>query len=146
MDRTDSLILSELQEDSRRTLTLMSKKLGIPRTTILSRIRALKKEGIIKKFTIIPDHTRLGRPTTAFVLASYLPTAKISQREVAKRISHMEGVFEVHLISGEWDMIIKLRAESMEKVGEIVIDRLREIEGVGRTVTCGSFASLKEEF
>jgi DNA-binding Lrp family transcriptional regulator len=145
MDKIDHEILKELSEDSRKPLTLMSKRLGMPRTTILARIKSLKKQGIIKRFTIIPDYARLGKPTTAFVLVSYLPTAKISQREVAKKISQMEGVFEVHLISGEWDMIIKLRAESMEKVGEIVIDRLREIEGVGRTVTCGSFSALKEE-
>jgi Lrp/AsnC family leucine-responsive transcriptional regulator len=54
-------------------------------------------------------------------------------------------VYEVHLISGEWDMILKVRSSSMKDIGKLVIDDLREIKGVGKTVTCGCFSTVKEE-
>jgi hypothetical protein len=40
---------------------------------------------------------------------------------------------------------LKVRAKSMEDIGSLVIDRLRKIEGVGRTITCASFATVKDE-
>ncbi|NJF24029.1 Lrp/AsnC family transcriptional regulator, partial [Thermococcus sp. GR5] len=56
-----------------------------------------------------------------------------------------EGVYEVHIIAGEWDLLIKVRAPSSEEVGKIVVDKLREIKGVGQTVTMVSFVTVKEE-
>ncbi|WP_297551914.1 Lrp/AsnC ligand binding domain-containing protein, partial [Thermococcus sp.] len=52
---------------------------------------------------------------------------------------------EVHIIAGEWDLLIKVRAPSSEEVGKIVVDKLREIKGIGQTVTMVSFVTVKEE-
>ncbi len=52
LNEKDRLILAELAKDSRTSLTELSKKLGINRTTLNYRIYMLKKEGIIKRFTI----------------------------------------------------------------------------------------------
>ncbi|MFQ6088511.1 MAG: Lrp/AsnC family transcriptional regulator [Candidatus Methanofastidiosia archaeon] len=144
LDEKDQMILRELGKNSRKSLSFLSKRTGIPRTTILNRMRRMEKKGVIKKFTVLPNYSALGMPTTAFILVSFLPGFEVKQRELAQRISELEGVFEVHLISGEWDILLKVRAESMEKIGELVIDKLREIEGVGRTVTCGCFSTVKE--
>lgn len=57
------------------------------------------------------------------------------QRDMADEISNLKGVYEVHLMSGEWDMILKVRASSMEKIGELVIDNLREIRGIEKVTT-----------
>jgi len=66
---------------------------------------------------------------------SSLPTMDAKQRDMADEISNLKGVYEVHLMSGEWDMILKVRASSMEKIGELVIDNLREIGGVEKGTT-----------
>jgi DNA-binding Lrp family transcriptional regulator len=57
----------------------------------------------------------------------------------------MEGVQEVHLISGEYDILVKVRGASMQSIGSLVIDRIRKLKGVGRTLTCSSFAAVKDE-
>lgn len=145
LDEKDLAILKALEEDSRRTTKAISEDLGIPRATVHERIKRMVEKGIIKRFTITLDHSALGEPIIAFILVSFLPNAKVSQREVAQRISDLEGVYEVHLISGEYDMLVKVRGKSMEDVGALVIDRIREVEGVGRTLTCASFAQVKEQ-
>jgi len=66
---------------------------------------------------------------------SSLPTMDAKQRDMADEISNLKGVYEVHLMSGEWDMILKVRASSMEKIGELVIDNLREVGGVEKGTT-----------
>jgi Lrp/AsnC family transcriptional regulator, leucine-responsive regulatory protein len=143
LDEKDLAILKALEEDSRRTTKAISEDLGIPRATVHERIKRMVEKGIIKRFTITLDHSALGEPIVAFILVSFLPNAKVSQREVAQRISHLDGVYEVHLISGEYDMLVKVRGKSMEDIGALVIDRIREVKGVGRTLTCASFAQIK---
>ena len=94
---------------------------------------------------MVPDYSQLGEPVTAFILISFLPNNDVSQRELAGRIAGLDGVQEVHLISGEHDILIKVRGRSMEGIGSLVIDKLRMIPGVGKTLTVASFASIKEE-
>jgi DNA-binding Lrp family transcriptional regulator len=143
LDEKDLAILKALEEDSRRTTKAISEDLAIPRATVHERIKRMAEKGIIKRFTISLDHSALGEPIVAFILVSFLPNARASQREVAQRISHLDGVYEVHLISGEYDMLVKARGKSMEDIGALVIDRIREVKGVGRTLTCVSFAQIK---
>lgn len=145
LDEKDLAILMKLKADSRRTTKAIAAELGMPRATVHERIRRMVERGVIKRFTLALDHAALGKPATAFILISFLPTAKVSQRQVAQRIANMEGVHEVHLISGEYDMLVKVRGTSMEQIGSLVIDHIRVVEGVGRTLTCASFACVKEE-
>jgi DNA-binding Lrp family transcriptional regulator len=145
IDQKDLAILRELEIDSSRSTKAIAKTLSMPRATVHERIRKMREKGIIRGFTVIPDYSKLGEPISAFILVSFLPNSFVSQRELAKKISELEGVREVHLISGEYDILLKVRGKSMEDIGSLVIDRLRQIEGVGRTITCASFATVKDE-
>jgi DNA-binding Lrp family transcriptional regulator len=145
LDEKDRAILTELQKDARRSTKAISKDLNIPRATVHERIKRMMDKGIIKGFTVVPDYSQLGEPVTAFILISFLPNNDVSQRELATKIAALDGVQEVHLISGEHDILIKVRGRSMEGIGSLVIDKLRMIPGVGKTLTVASFASIKEE-
>ena len=145
LDATDMRLLKELKENARENIASLSKKLGIPRTTVHYRIKKLVDEGIIEKFTVKPNYKKLNLGTTAFILARYDPDSGLTQREVADRIAALEGVYEVHIVAGEWDLLIKVRAPNAEEIGKIVVDRLREIKGIDQTVTMVSFVTVKEE-
>ncbi len=145
LDDKDRAILTELQKDARRSTKAIAKDLNIPRATVHERIKRMMEKGIIKGFTVVPDYSQLGEPVTAFILISFLPNNDVSQRELAGKIAGLDGVQEVHLISGEHDILIKVRGRSMEGIGSLVIDKLRMIPGVGKTLTVASFASIKEE-
>ncbi|QLH75488.1 MAG: Lrp/AsnC family transcriptional regulator [Methanomassiliicoccales archaeon] len=144
LDEKDMAILAELMKDARRSTKAIAKDLNIPRATVHERIKRMLDRGIIKGFTVLPDYIKLGEPVTAFILVSFLPNSSVSQREVAQRIAMLEGVQEVHLISGEHDIIIKVRGRSMESIGSLVIDKLRAIPGVGKTLTMASFTTIKD--
>lgn len=103
----------------------------------------MMERGIIKNFTITLDHSALGEPIAAFILATFLPNPKVSQRELAHSISDLDGVYDVHLIFGEYDMLVNVRGRSMEGIGTLVIDRICKADGVGRALTCASFAQIK---
>jgi DNA-binding Lrp family transcriptional regulator len=145
LDEKDRAIMKELEKDSRRSTKSIAKDLNIPRATVHERIRRMTERGIIKGFTVVPDFGKLGEPVTAFILVSFLPNNNMSQRELADKISRLDGVHEVHLISGEHDILLKVRGESMERIGDLVIDKIRQMDGVGRTLTCTCFATVKDE-
>ena len=93
----------------------------------------------------IPDYPKIGLPVTAFVLVTYTPTNDRSQQDVAREIAKLENVVEVHVVAGQWDIILKARGASLQEIGELVVNQLRKIPGVGHTVTSGSFFNIKEE-
>ena len=145
MDTKDSIILEKLKENARKSVNEIAKEIGLPRTTVGERIKRMVKDGLIKKFTAMVNYEKLGMNATAFILVSFLPNPEISQRELAREIARIKNVYEVYIISGEWDLLLKVRGKDMEKIGHLVLDKLRTMEGVGKTITCSCFSVVKEE-
>ncbi len=50
----------------------------------------------------------------------------------------------MHIITGDWDLLVKLRAESVDNIGKFVVDKLRLIKGLEKTLTCMVFETIKE--
>jgi len=145
LDEKDRRILRALRRDAGAPVRVLARQLGMPRSTVQHRIERMKREGIIRRTVVIPDYERVGLPVTAFILLTYTPTDGVSQQDVAKAIARLDNVSEVHVVAGQWDIIIKARGSSLKEIGELVVNRLRQIRGVGQTVTCGCFFTLKEE-
>ncbi|MCJ7464278.1 MAG: Lrp/AsnC family transcriptional regulator [Thermoplasmata archaeon] len=144
LDEKDSDILEELMKDSRKTTKAIARELEMPRATVHDRIVKMEQKKVIRKYTAIPDYAQLGLGVTAFILVQFEPEKGLSQRDTAGDIAHLPGIFEVHMISGEYDMLLKVRGSSMEEIGKLVIDRLREVKGVARTLTSACFTTVKE--
>ncbi len=69
----------------------------------------------------------------------------MSQRTVAKKISAMKNVEEVHIIAGEWDLLVKVRGKTVEEIGDFVVEKLRNIEVVEKTMTIVVFETVLDE-
>lgn len=145
IDKKDKLILDELKKNARNSTKNISKKVKIPRVTVHDRIKKMEEKGIIKHYTTVPDYKKIGLQSKAFIFVSFLTNTELSQRELATKISKITGVYEVHIISGEYDLLIKVRGESLEDIGRLVVDKLRELKGVDSTLTCACFETIKEE-
>lgn len=144
IDEKDRKIIQELQKNSRNSTKNIAKNINIPRVTVHDRIKKMEEREIIKKFTVNIDYKKIGLSTEVFIFVSFQSGLDISQRELAKRVSKIEGIYEVHIISGEYDLLLKVRGESLEKIGKLVVDKLRKIKGVGRTLTFACFETIKE--
>ena len=145
IDKKDESILDELKKNARKTTKNIAKTVKIPRVTVHDRMQKMVNNGIIKSFTVIPDYQKIGFPSKVFIFVSFLHSTDVSQRELAKRIAKLPCIYEVHIISGEYDLLLKVRGESLEKIGKLVIDQLRALNGVGRTLTCACLETNKEE-
>jgi Lrp/AsnC family leucine-responsive transcriptional regulator len=146
LDEKDEKILTELLRDGRKSVVEISNTLGIPRATVQERLKKMVDSGVIRRFTAIPDYSKIGKHVTALVFVSFRSEEKVSQRGLAEEISRIPGVYEVSVISGEWDIMLKVRARSVEEIGSLVVDRLRMMKGVEKTETCVVFQTIKESF
>lgn len=144
LDEKDSAILEKLIEDSRKTTKAIARELDIPRATVHDRIVKMEQKKVIRRYTAVPDYVLLDQGVSAFILVQFESDSGISQRDTADEIATIHGIYEVHMISGEYDMLLKVRGASMEEIGRLVIDKLREVKGVARTLTCAVFTTVKE--
>lgn len=144
MDDKDRKILEYLMENGRDKTSDISRELDIPRVTVHERIQNMLQKGIIKKFSAIPDYEALNMQFVAFIFVGFSPLQKVSQRDLAKRIAALHEVVEVHIVAGQWDLLVKARGRSLKEIGDLVLDRLREMEGIEKTETVAVFQTVKD--
>lgn len=149
LDEKDSAILMLVQKDSKLTAKQIAKKVGAPITTVFAKTKRMEEQGIIRQYRAIVAPEKLSAGTAAFILASVSYRAKaddapVSQRNVAEEIARFPEVQEVHIITGDWDLLVKLRAKDVDAVGKFVVDKLRLIKGLEKTLTCMVFETVKE--
>jgi DNA-binding Lrp family transcriptional regulator len=136
MDEKDEKILKLLKDNSKLTSQQISKKTLIPITTVHNRIKNLRKKEIIKKYSIVVDNKKLGRVISAYVHISVdYRSGKQSQIAMAKKLCSKEGVEEVSIVTGDYDMMVKVRVRDMDELNNFVVEYLRMMEGVERTQT-----------
>jgi DNA-binding Lrp family transcriptional regulator len=148
-DEKDLEILRLTQHNCKLTAREIAEKIGSPITTVFAKIKRMEQIGIIKEYKAILDHRKLDCGTTAFILASVSYGTRSNengrtQRDIAKEIAKFAEVQEVHIITGDWDLLIKLKGKDVNTLGRIVIDRLRLVRGIEKTLTCMVFETAKE--
>ena len=133
IDNISWAILDELKKNSKLSEQKISRKTGIPMTTVHNRIKKLRELGIIETYTLRLDYAKLGKPITAFILLKTIHGAY--QKELLMQISKIPNVYEVAMVTGEFDLLFKARIASMEELNKIVVQGLRKQKNVGETVT-----------
>jgi DNA-binding Lrp family transcriptional regulator len=147
LDEKDLAILTLLQKNCRMTAREIARKINSPITTVFAKMRRMEQQEVIKEYRAILDSKKLNLGTTAFILASFSyrnGETPLSQRVIAEQIAKFPEVQAVHIISGDWDILIKIKEESVDAVGNFVIDKLRTVKGIEKTLTCMVFDTQKE--
>jgi len=149
LDGKDMAILALVQRNCKLTAREIAREINSPITTVFAKIKRMEMLGVIKEYRAVLDPKKLERGTAAFILASVIYGARneekpFSQRDIAAEIAKFPEVQEVHIITGDWDLLIKLRAESVDSIGQFVIDKLRFVKGIEKTLTCMVFETCKE--
>ncbi|HLD62897.1 MAG TPA: Lrp/AsnC family transcriptional regulator [Candidatus Norongarragalinales archaeon] len=142
LDEKDFAILDALKEDAGVSLTVLSRKTGIPPATLHYRLRFLRKEKIIVRETVDLDYKKIGRGIKAFILIEAADAASGGKDlpkmvEVLKRIP---GVEEADSVTGTVDVLVKARASSIDQLSEMILKKIRLVPGVARVNTMLSLA------
>ncbi len=126
LDDIDSRIIHSLVKNARITLSQMSKEINVPDATISNRLKKLDKN-VIKQYTLLLDLDKFGLKVTAIII---IQTESEKHRSVELKLAKLVEVSEVYSISGEYDILIKVWAKSLEDLYNIVNSKLRSVDGV----------------
>lgn len=140
IDETDLKILKILQEDAKMGVKKIAKQVGKGISTIHARIKSMEQKKIITKYSAILDPTLLNRSIAAFIfigLSTKVSGKKgvLSQKEFCKEIAQHPYIQGVYLLSGEFDVVLKVRAKSVDEMRGFIVDYLREMPSIERTQT-----------
>jgi len=140
IDETDLKILMLLQEDAKMGVKKIAEQVGKGISTIHARIKAMEQKKIILKYTAVLDPVLLNRPIMAFISLSLRTKSSggkgtLSQKEFCKEITQHPFIQGVYLLSGEFDVILKVRTKSVDEMRTFIVDYLREMPSIERTHT-----------
>jgi DNA-binding Lrp family transcriptional regulator len=131
LDATDRELLSLLQTNARESVTTLGKKLGVARTTVLARLKRLESNGVITGYSVRLNQATLEKSLQAYVGLSVAPK---SGRDVLRRLSKMPEIKLVCSVSGEFDYVAWIRAETPDALDRL-LDEIGDIDGVSKTNT-----------
>ncbi len=142
MDKIDEKILKNLLVDARLSARQLSLKLGLSTVTVLSRIKKLEKEKIIKGYTSVLNHEKLGYDLTAVI---EIIAKKDKLVQVEDELSGIENVCAVYDVTGNTDTMIIAKFKGREDLSKF-IKNLSAISNVESTITHVVLNTVKEDF
>jgi DNA-binding Lrp family transcriptional regulator len=142
MDETDVKILTKLLTDARLSYRKIAQEIGVSPPTVLTRVEKLERENIIKFYSAVLDHEKLGYDLTAIIEVTAVK-GKIS--EVEKHIAKLSNVCAVYDITGLTDMMIIAKFKNRKELSNFVKKDL-SMPYVERTNTHVVLLAVKEDF
>ena len=144
LDSIDRRILRELQLDGRISFTDLAPKVGLTTSPCLERVRRLEAAGIIKGYTAIIDPRPVDAGLLIFVELSLTYTSGEVFTEFKRALQKLPQVLECHLVSGDFDYLIKVRTRDMNSYRELLGDMLRNLPNIRSSKTLAVMEELKE--
>jgi DNA-binding Lrp family transcriptional regulator len=142
LDETDVKILKALTVDARLSSRQIAKQCGISIGTALSRMKKMENEGIIKGYSALLDHEKLGYELT---VVSEITVSKGRLLEMESEIARFPNVCCVYDVTGLLDAIIIAKFKNREELGKFT-KRLLALPYVERTNTHVVLTTIKEDF
>ncbi len=143
LDDLDKNILKALQNDATIPYRDLAAKIDAPESTIYDRTKRLKEQKIIKAVVPLLDSEKVGLQTTAFIRVSIDKISEIGK--VAKQIAKFDEVLEVHEISGEWDILIKVKVKSNKELRNLEVEKIGTIKGIRGLYSLICINTVKED-
>jgi DNA-binding Lrp family transcriptional regulator len=142
LDETDVKIMKALTLDARLSSRQIASQCNISIGTVLSRIKRMEKDGVIKGYSAMLDHEKLGYELT---IVCEITVSKGRLLEVENEIARLPNVCCVYDVTGLTDAVIIAKFKKREELSKFT-KRLLAIPYVERTNTHVVLTTIKEDF
>ncbi len=132
LDDTDRRIVEALRADGRLSMRALAARLHVSRAGVYSRVERLERDGVITGYGARIDPLRYGRSLSAYV---NLKVAQQSWKSLRRRVLAIDEVEHAALVSGEYDIVLLVRARDIETLRDLVLTRLQDMPEVLATQT-----------
>jgi len=142
LNETDLKILKGLLTDARFSSRQIAKNVGVSVGTVLSRIKKMEDEGVIKGYSVLLDHEKIGYELT---VVTEITVSKGRLTETESEIARTPNVCGVYDVTGLTDAIIIAKFRSREDLGKFT-KTLLALPYIERTNTHVVLTTVKENF
>ncbi|MDH3267424.1 MAG: Lrp/AsnC family transcriptional regulator [Ignavibacteria bacterium] len=142
MDKTDSNILSLLQENARITNAEIARQIGMVPSGVQERIRKLEEKGYISDYAthLSSDLLDLGLLAFIFVRTSETP----GEIETAKKLAEFPEILEIHHVAGEDCYLLKVRLADNKALASFMREKFRAMPEIKSTNSVIVLETVKE--
>jgi Lrp/AsnC family leucine-responsive transcriptional regulator len=135
LDRIDKNILFELQKDGRLSNVELSKRVGLSPTPCLERVKRLEKEQYITGYQANLNSAKLDLALLIFVEITLTKTSPDVFDDFAAAVHGLDVIQECHLVSGDFDFLLKTRVKDMLAYRQLLGDTLLRLPAVSESRT-----------
>lgn len=129
MDDTDRRLIALLQADARMPTSALARKLALSRSTVQDRMHRLERQGVIGGYTVRFNEDYRSRQIRAHVM---MMVEHRKNDAVVSQLKAMPAVTALYTISGAFDLIAVLAAETTDRI-DAALDHIGRIPGITRT-------------
>ena len=143
LDATDKKLLLLLQYDCKQTTKELSVKLNLSVTAVYERIKKLEREGIIDKYVVLINRSKVEKGFVVFCHLKLIQHTKEFISKFESQVIQLPEVLECHHVSGDYDYILKIVVKDMEAYREFLVTKLTTLEHIGSTHSTFMISEVK---
>jgi Lrp/AsnC family transcriptional regulator for asnA, asnC and gidA len=132
IDELDLKILTELVKDAGISVPKLSKKINVNSSVAYSRIKRLSKKNLVEKFTVLVNERLLGYTVDAVIGCNIDSRLR---ENIVREILDLDQVRDISEVTGRFDLLVNVRARSLDDLHNIISAKIGKINGVQHTET-----------
>lgn len=144
LDRIDKNILRQLQANGRISNTELARRVNLSPTPCSERVKVLERQGFIDSYRTQLNPKLLKLELLIFVEISLLRTSPDVFADFSAAVRKLPQILECHLVSGDFDYLIKARVADMKAYRELLGETLLTLPGVSDSKTYVVMEEVKE--
>jgi Lrp/AsnC family transcriptional regulator, leucine-responsive regulatory protein len=131
IDDKDLQILRLLQQNAKITVREIAAKIHLSTTPVHERIKRMEDNGVIMQYAALVNPSKVKKSLMVICYVSLKEHSKKTGARFIKTIHELQEVLECYNISGEFDFMLKVVAESMDAYYDFHVNKLGQLENIG---------------
>lgn len=127
LDRIDKKILDVLQRDGRISMTELAQTIGLSTSPCSERVKRMERDGVITGYHARVSPKAMGKELLVFVEITLSSKSAEVFDKVRAELLHVPDVQECHLVSGNFDYLVKARLGGMDEYRSLLGDILKKL-------------------
>ncbi len=145
LDATDRKILSELVANARLPITELARRVGLSKTPVAARIKAMEEMGLITGYRAILSPLKLGMTHVPYLEVRLSDTRERALAAFNAAVRAIEEVEECYMIAGGFDYLLKVRSRDMADYRRIMGEKISALPHVHATSSYVAMEAVVEQ-
>lgn len=144
LDSTDHKILAALTDNARIPVTELARKVGLSKTPVAARLKALEESGVITGYRASLSPIKLGLTHVSFLEVRLTDTRQKALEEFNAAVRRVSEIEECYMIAGGFDYLLKVRSRDMTHYRQIMADVISSLPHMASTSTYVAMEAVVE--